>query len=289
MSSISIRAKGKKNWFVKPLQCNCELPDSWDDLDGPQLRFCIEQLLKYERDLDAKFHIVHKLLDLPKGVFESLDAQVVCDLIDVLDWMKLETTTTPLIARFQHKGIHYFLPLAKFKNGVAIEYPIADDYLVKFIKEGKMSDLNLLIATICRPDREDHKKSISKGDRRIPLLSRMEVEERAKVLADLPEHIKISVLLYFAGIKNYIFEIYKGHIFPDNKMIDIDGTEIEVDPDENNKALLFGWWSKYFEIAETGVFGNLKKVHQTNFHTLCMYLVEKKRAEERTPKPKTNE
>lgn len=243
------------------------LPSEWKEVHNKRL-FPFLRTLLLEPEPKGLLQILRELLRLPKTVFYSMGREQLYHLLQLLEWMKPSRSVVPLVSSFRHREVRYYLPKAKFKNGSAIEYPIADDYYTKFVEQKDYKALLLLTATLCREQKKDETAILKTGDQRVVLHGRTEVEARAKRLSKLGIEYQIAVLMYFAGIKEYIHTTYAGWIFPANE------AEGATEKESDN---LFGWWGIYFDIAESGVFGSLEKVHQMNFHTICMYLVKKKK------------
>jgi hypothetical protein len=251
-----------------------QLYGSWADVPVGELPFAFQQLMSSSDPNLIKVRLLKRWLKLPRAVFSRLDESQMQALVDMLDWVQLSPSATPLLPFFLHDGVQYHFPTAKFQNGVAMEYPIADDYFKAYIKSEKESDLLHLAATLCREAKLSDKEATRTGDIRIQVHSRGEISARATRFKNLNNTAKIAVFLYFAGIKSYIHQLYGSYLF-DNATDDKkeeDGDEMPQKSDDG-----FGWWGMYMDIAESRVFGDYDKVLQTNFHTLCAYMVKKRK------------
>src|SRR5690606_26772363 len=135
----------------------------------------------------------------------------------------------------------------------------------------------------CREENPDTAAALRRGDKRTLLNSREEAEARAERLAGLEPYLQFAVLLYFAGLKEYIYKTYKAWLFED----DDDDIEEEKDGDEEDDDEPvqreaapaqpdFGWWGIYQEAAEAGLFGRLDQVYQASFHDVAMWLVRQR-------------
>ena len=247
------------------------LPQSYQEA-GEDALFCIRQLLLYKNVNLARAKALAKLLYIRPHLVKGLTNNDLGSLVNLLSWMNLEPSPAPAIRFFDHKGKRYWLPKEKFADGLAIEYPIADEYFTQLLS-GDDDALIKLVATMARP---------KKDGKRIPLTSREEVEKRADELKDLSPEAQWAVYMYFGGVKQYIHNLYKGHLFKANEA---------EEGQQDSEAAMFGWWGIYMDVAESGVFGNLEKVYQSNFHNICTYLVKKKQEAERLKKfnPNTKE
>jgi hypothetical protein len=256
-------------WQWKEKVYTREIAVSWQEMTHEMRLFSLKTLLNFEAT-EAKMNIVNQLLDLPKTVFLNLSDVQMATLIGYYDWLHLGAAFVPIIEGFFYKGSWFRLPKAKFADGKGIEFPMADRFLSDFQQSGDYKDLLKIVGTLARPK---HK------GKRVPLWSVEEAEKRAEYFADLPIETATAVLLYFVGVKKYIFETYDKWLFE------------EVESQTKEAAAHFpnfGWWGTYLGIAETGTFGDYKTVLQTNFHRICMYLIEKRRIQEAS-KPKPNE
>lgn len=250
------------------------LPESFQEA-GEDALFCIKQLLLHKNENLARAKALAKLLYIRPHLVKGLHNQDLGSLINLLSWMNLNPSPVPAIRFFDHNKQRYWLPKEKFQDGLAIEYPMADEYFTQLLA-GDDDALIKLVATLARPE---------KDGKRIPLTGREEVEKRAKELKDLSPEAQWAVYMYFGGIKQYIHDLYKGYLF-----------EVKEEDEDNQQAsegAMFGWWGIYMDVAESGVFGNLEKVYQSNFHNICIYLVKKKKEADRiknfNPNPNTKE
>lgn len=244
------------------------IPEAWADLTATDRLRYLRYLITLDRP-EALTKIAQDILSLPARRFRQLPPELFVQVVDKIAWMTAEATPEPLFTSFEYKGVRYHLPKAKFQNGTCLEYPIADDYYNAFVA-GDNEALLLLTATLCRKAKDKVNDVERTGDIRVEMLSRSEAEANAIRMTGLPMEVQIGVMLYFAGVKQYIHDTYAGWIFqkpdPDN-----------ADAESEGDGVMFGWWGVYMDIAESGVFGNLQQVYQSNFHTLCMYLTKKKK------------
>lgn len=237
------------------------LPQSFQEA-GENALFCIKQLLIYKNENLARAKALAKLLKIRPHLIKGLTNEDLGSLINQIQWMNLKPSAVPAIRFFDHNGKRYWLPKEKFADGLAIEYPIADEYFTQLLA-GDDDALIKLAATLARPQSDG---------KRISITGREEVEKTAKELEGLSPEAQWAVYMYFGGVKQYIHNLYKGYLFKAN-----DNEEGQQD----GSTAMFGWWGIYMDVAESGVFGNLEKVYQSNFHNICTYLVKKKQEADR--------
>jgi hypothetical protein len=215
-----------------------------------------------ERD-EAMPYVLLELLQVKPVVILLMAHDDQCALYEALAWMALNPSATPAVRSFAHRGIAYHLPEENFRNGRAIEYPLADEFYTKFLETNNESDLLKLTATLCR----EAKDTIAQeGDIRVPLTTRSEIEQRAARMKGLPVEYQMATLLYFSGVKALVHKTYGKVLFEQ---------ETEGEDVPQKKGSLFGWWGIYMDLAEN--ITNLDKVYQMNFHTVCLMLVKKKK------------
>ena len=263
---VTIPLSRRRLWRIWRKKYTCSLAENWAELTETERLFCLQKLLAIADATVAKSCVLPRLLKMPTEVFFDLDEDDQSALIDQLDWLKIEGHSTPLIKEFTHNGTGYTLPKAKFQDGTAIEFALADQFLETFTQSGDTQDLLKLVGALAAPT--------EKG-KRLPLLNREDAEHRADVLRGLPFETAMAVLLCGVGVKEYVSKSYP-FLFDD----------ADDEDDVNVRAAVahfpnFGWWGAYLGIAETGVFGNYAQVLQTNFHRICMFLTEKRKENKR--------
>lgn len=250
-----------------------DLPASWTEVE-PSRRLPLLRCLFNYRGALGRLKAMRLLLDLPKRIFLGLQDDDLAALIDATAWLDVQPSPEPVLPSFVHQGITYHAPLGHGLNLVALEYPIADEAFGKFIDKADPAALRLLVATLYREANTDENAVIQRGDIRVPLRTRWEAEHRAKKFAGLDTAVAQAVLLYFAGVKLYIHKAYGNHLFEQR-----DEDEQETTPSTTPSL---GWWGVYFNLAQDGPFGrNVEEVYQTSFHDVCLFLVDRKRQDDR--------
>lgn len=249
-----------------------DLPASWMEVEQSRRLFLWRDLLSAQGEA-GRIKALRSLLRLPRRVRRALSADHVAGMLQALPWLEATPDPRPPFPSFRHGGREYHLPNAHGMNLVAIEYPIADEAFVQYIKTGDKAQLRLLCATLCREAEQDQAAVERRGDPRVPLLSRPEAEARAERLKKVPDHVLSGVMLYFAGVKEYVHRSY-GKVLFEEPDTDNDGNPV---PASTKPSL--GWWSVYFNVAHDGPFGDVERVYQTAFHDVCLYLVDRIRAQ----------
>ena len=229
MNQVAIKVtKGSSTKRTKLVK----LPTSWHGIADAGERLLLLRMLLTNTGELGRIIALCRLLGLKRKESNLLQPEQVRDLLACLDWLRPVPDARPLVDVIG-KG-KYHLPKEKFSNGTAMEYAIADEYFGQFA-QGDAKALPLLVATLARPQRRSADESARLGDVRIPLHSRSEIEARAQLIEELPLEQKMVVVLYWAGVKQYVHETYAGWIFPTKEELEAEGDEAA------QKGDLFGW------------------------------------------------
>lgn len=180
-------------------------------------------------------------------------------------WLFTTTPTgKPPLPTFAHKGLNYHLPADAYADTTAVELSYANMAYLAFANpnEPDPDALDRLVATICRPRREDWRKfqnsSAWNGDVREPF-SEQRMIERAKALESLDLSIKLIVLDYFERMNNAFLEDYGEMFGADRQPRYGDGR---------------GWVMLLKNVAKGGAFGDFDKVCQTPANLLFASMLD---------------
>lgn len=239
------------------------LPESWSEVkpsDAPKL-------LAWAASMPADAAMAEVIAHyVPRRFLKRLDDTSTSDFVRLFQWYTISPGTEAFAPYVEIDSVRYYMPLKEFSDGTAIEYPLADEFYQQ-IREHQddekscMESMRMLAATLYREyDTEGN---------RVKLTGRKDVSDRFLVMEGVDDVYLLNALYYFSGIKSMLASTFGATIFqvPD-----------EDDADEkaaSSPGPIFGWWGTYFDIAEAGLFGDLERVHQTNFITICMYLSKK--------------
>lgn len=266
---IAISATRRRWWGNQTKTWRRELPQSWGDLQRSRRFVFWRMILNHGQTLLPV--IVLRILCLPRWVWRNMDPDERTSLIAAFDWMqpRYDCKEVPFPS-FTHRGETYLLPKARFENGTCLEFVLADGYYNRYRETEDEQILLKLVATLCRPAKEDTEEELNTGDARIPVRTKEQVEERAKALRGLDPAMQVAVLLYFVGVKEYVNNTY-WMLF--QAPAETEDMQDDAEP-ETPAGPKFGWWSKFMEVAESRLFGNYEEVLQKRLHLICMYLVD---------------
>ena len=121
MTQIEITVPNSSGPFLKEKKYSRSLPQSWSEIQERERLALFRLFLADTSIVAAKVKILRRLLRLPRTLFNVLTDEQVSDLVDCLSWMQFAPDAAPLITSFEHKGIVYHLPKAKFVNSSALE------------------------------------------------------------------------------------------------------------------------------------------------------------------------
>ncbi len=210
---------------------------------------------------------------MPRKMRRLLSPLDFAALARIMDW----TQATPQceqvpVPHGTHRGIMYHFPTPKGANTTCLEYAIADEYYKEFVA-GDAEALPLLAATLWREEDKDAAAALRRGDRRVRLYDKAEIEARARLLRDMPEDLQLQALTFFGGLKQYVHRVYGKWIFEEQEEDEDDDTQGAEKP---GRGPDFGWWGILQQVAEARVFGNVQEVYQASLHEVCVFLVRKR-------------
>jgi len=263
--------KGRR-WGILPRRpFVLEIPQEWSEL-GPNRAKWWEWVATLTPDV-ARENMLRDLL--PPRYLLRLTEPEIGAVLATLQWptAALDATVVP-VERFEHQGETFAFASAKGANVTGIEYALCEEYFT----EGKNGDAKaylMLSACLWREKIAHERTALKRGDWRMPLNSREEVEARAKTLESAPGWVHVQALSFFVGLKVLVHKMYRTWIF------DADEDDGDEDDQDTNQPTgpNFGWWGMFLDVAESGVFGTLPDVHQASLHDICIFLVKKRAAE----------
>lgn len=289
MLPVTVTAERKRRtWYAwrKRRTWKRQLPEQWSEVPERRRRMLYRLALQ-----GHKAELLQRLLRLPRWAIDNIPPEQRAALLNAVAWMEPRADCDHLPwPYFEHRGRRYYFPKPKGENMTCMEYPLADEYYLRFVQEGDESALLLLVATLCREESNDRERYLAEDDHRVALRSRAEVIERATVLRHLDTELQMAVLLFFAGLKEYVHRVYGQHIFEPDEDEEVENVEEveQVEKDEEYEAYKkrkqadtgggegFGWWGALQDVAEAGLFGNMKEVWQASFHEVCMWMVRQR-------------
>lgn len=261
------------------------MPETWIEVQKIQLPDLLTQLFVMPES-GTTYHTLLRLTlgyrekewaQLMKHYFSTklteesreANAEVLAEVLRLISWMwKEELTIKPFESITLEESV-YLLPDENFLTMTYGE--LSDAYIhsrafVEQIVEGE-ERLNLLLATVCRPERildkllRNTQLENWNGDRR-ELYNEHIARSRVKVWESAPYDKKIIVLMYFLGtLKNFLslFDIWQG-----------DGARPAPEDEYPGQS----WIKNQHLLAEKHIFGGMKDTKAANVHEVFSFLEE---------------
>lgn len=226
------------------------LPSGWHEMPpGGSLYYTVETLITEPDLTKARLKILKKLLKIPNSAFLNLDACCVVEMTELLKWMDIRSNTKIIFREFNTEGKTYYLPADDFEQGTAFQYALACDYYKKYVEKHDAKDLHYLCSTLLSEN--------------APLCDKEKIEQRADTFSHLRDVEKMTILAYFGAIQEMIADKFGHWLF-------------RSEEGDAPTGISFGWWGVYMDVAESGVFGDIKGVYQTRFYDIVVFLIQKK-------------
>lgn len=174
------------------------------------------------------------------------------------------------IPKFTHNHKTYYGPDKALVNISFDEFLEAIKHFNKFSENNKVADLDKLVATLYREKKSDtkHNKLTNyDGDIRQEFYS-TNIDQRSKLISNIPMHVKIGVKLFFEACINYITTA---------KKVNVLGNEIDLSilfQGKASKEKGIGMLNVLFTMAETHVFGNKKETGKERYWTILLKLYQ---------------
>ncbi|UOQ96602.1 hypothetical protein MUN81_15305 [Hymenobacter sp. 5317J-9] len=251
-----------------------QVPGGWAELTGPQLLLAAPYL--------AQDSVAHRLAVLrawcpalrEKDV-RRLTPDQLWDMCTLVGWAWQQQMSTDVVKEFAHRGRRYQLPEPVLKDGVAIEYAMAKVYFQQFAhpRAPKLSALDALVATLCRPARADlatvRQRPEWDGQTRERYNAKL-AEERALELADAPLGVKIVVLHHFLAAQRFVHRAYRDLFKPEEVP---EGPKPAAPKHSDGTEML----ELLADVAERGTYGTYEQVAHTSLHTILFNLAKQAR------------
>lgn len=239
------------------------LPGSWEAA-GEDAWELLRDLCRWPPG-PGKLRAMRRLLGLSKRDFRRLDTDTIITLDAGLPWLALGPIEQAIRPQLRRGLRRWQMPARAGEDLNAMEYALADEYFMEAMNaENPGPAAARLTALLLRP--------LYKGKRRA-VNDRDEIDAAAKKLAKVGPEWAAQSIMYWAGVKKFVFDTYGPWLFTPPPE---EGDEEEEQP--KNQGPELGWWGRYMDIAESGTFGPLDAVHKTGFHTLCIWLIKKEEA-----------
>ncbi|WP_422105590.1 hypothetical protein [Winogradskyella sp.] len=169
-------------------------------------------------------------------------------------------------------GIEFYGPTDALFNTVYGEYLQVMNHFTEFSKTKSLDDLDAMVATIYRPQKDNYKKLKTSteydGDIRKKFNANL-TANYVSFISKLDLETKYAIYLYVASCQHFIancsaLDIGGGNSIDLSQLFNGDETE----------ANGLGMLGTLFSLAETKAFGNIKEVAEQNTYDVFAYLVK---------------
>ena len=260
-----------------------ELPEEWSEVKESLLPDLVRLLFAEPAGGRVYHDILRRILGYTEKRWKSLmrhyfnpklsseqrraNAVALSDTLTQIAWMWYEPMSAKPYEYLLVDGVPWYLPEVQFTNMSYGELTDAYIHFLAFVKQLIPGDerLNLLVATICRPEREGNYHTPDwDGDKREPYNEHL-AKQRAEAVSKLSYAQRVGVLMYFAGTQKNVLQLYDVHA---------EGIESAASEEDYPGQ---GWKKNQHYLAEKGIFGTLPQVQKTNVHEVLLYLEELKK------------
>lgn len=247
-----------------------QMPESFEECSQTQVSGILSFQVQFKDARSAsdrvflKLGLLQLLANIKAKQLNQLMPYQLQELFRLFSWVFDAKIQAKPFDFFLFKNQLFLLPEPNFANTSAIELAMSNIYYLAFSRQNTFA-LNSLVATLCRPERNDLKSFRSSkewnGDPRAEYNSVIADENATAFSNDLDFGTKYAILQYFELMNNAFWKKYE----------DILGGDEEEQLYKNGEGqitLLMG-------IGETGAFGDFDKVCRTNVHTIWMHVKDK--------------
>lgn len=251
------------------------LPESWAEVPDRMRRRWWQWAFTMPIEAARVKAVASLLKRLPWYVRRRVPAEDRAAMVGLLSWMDTQPDCESLaLPSCTVSSTSFHLPSPKGENMSCIEFALGDDLYKEYGDNQQSSTLHMLTWLLYREADTDQVAADARGDIRVPLRSRSEIERRLQRYGVPPAEMQVQAILFFGGLKQFLHGTFGQWIF----QIPDEDEEDPVAPPQNTSPN-FGWWGVFQSVAEGGVFGDLEKVYQSSLYEVCVYLV-RKRAEQ---------
>lgn len=238
------------NIYDQPVSELCSMPASMLEWDRYHL-MSYAKVLNTTGNLQKKKQILSCLfLGIEHSLYLNLDPVYKLQLAELTDtFFKENYLNKNLIPHFVHDDVLYYGPDDAFTNFTFLEWILCDQFFTKWQKTEDPFNIDKLIATIYRKQKESLTDEKYDGDPRIRL-NENHIKDNAKSFETLPRNLKTALLTIYIGNRNTVIRRFK-RVFEDNE----------------GEADKFGWTGVLVKLAGDK-WGNKEETEYTNLYDM---------------------
>jgi hypothetical protein len=237
-----------------PIEYQRKAPEKWDELTEKDiLAISRANFMLGDKEV-KKIYLACHFLNLPFFIFKKMSLSDVNHVYEHINTLLDENTLAKtLVKEFHIRGADFIGPADYGANICFLEFIKADSYYGQFTKSKNLDFLNLLVATLYRPLRDDldEEHIAFNGDMRTPF-NEFHIKERAKKMKRVQLAHRYAILLQYAGLRQWIQNKYPETF-------------------RERKSSKFGWSGVIVSLAGEK-FGDDDAVANKNIHAIFTHL-----------------
>jgi hypothetical protein len=251
-------------------------PGSFNELSRTQLLTIIELLYATGDETRKRFRMLRELFNYGRSTKTSwilrwkMSPEAYVEMFPLTDFIFKESDLTKNLlpsvrVPFSFKKLSG--PDDRLNNIVFIEFIKCERFYNKFQKTREVKHLDKLIAVLYRAKKKSY-DPLKDGDIREKYIDENKfIDHQAKLISRLPIRVRLSILHYYHGCRNYIFN------YPAYKQV---FKKVEKIVDVNQRANIkedYSWEKALMNMAAT--VKDTEDIAQTRLTTVLYYLNEK--------------
>lgn len=279
-----------------------EYPECFEELTNEQFDFVMQQVVKLmdgKIDLDMfKVLVLYHFLDLEYTPMirkmekyrkkENLQTRNynVWRMCQTLNWFFVDKeidgkthqvfafdSVRNFVPKIYARDECFYGPDAALININMAEFRAAVEYFRQYAETKEMQYLNLLVAVLYRPERENYATVIKDenfdGQRRVKF-NRNHIQRYANELKHSPFYQRYAIYLWFSNCNDFL---RKGEIEVEGNKINL-GDLYKKQTDEEKSKDALGYTGLLFRLADERTFGNIKETDNTGIYDVMLKLYQ---------------
>ncbi|WP_254561800.1 hypothetical protein [Dyadobacter diqingensis] len=258
-----------------------QIPENWQEVESKRLPELLKNLYVLPESGSTYHNILRIVLGFTPKQWKKLmqqffgakrseeqkdqSTEALCQLLNLVSWLWTSELTTEPFRKFRVDGQYWHLFEEGFRSmtfGEMCDAYIHAQAFIKQLVEGE-ERLNLLVATICRPERAgDYDSDPSwNGDTRENYNEHLS-RRRADLLKDKYMEEKVLVMVYFLGTVKNFFSYFD--------LFDDDGSSPSVPEEFPGQSMI----KNQHLLSQKQVFGSMDATKSANVHEVFQFLEE---------------
>lgn len=276
-----------------------DIPSCWEELSVDQFDFIMQQFLKLQDKkisiLDLKVFTLYYMLGIERTPYNQMkdkyrskiDLQErngnIAQLIHVLDWLFVDkeikgekhqilsfNSVQNLVPELEIDQDKYVGPDHALSNCSFGEYRNALEYFRKFGQSHRDQDLNFLIATLYRPERDNYQVISLQDDfdgQKRKSFNSNHTHRYARQISEIPFYKRYAIYMWFGHCVNFLRQ---GEIQIEGRSICLGDLYSKQSDDEESNETDLGFTGLLFRLADEGTFGSMQQTDEANLYDVML-------------------